>query len=126
MVVRHIPAFSASDVQSALAHSLGVRLAARRKVLHLTQVDLAEKVGVDVETISRFERGKHLPSLITLKTLAVHLGCSVASLLGEDEMSAMEGLSQLAPAFALLSQEDRNYAMLALHGLCVHLTKRVR
>lgn len=117
---------SAGDPQSTLAKMLGSRLAARRKALQLTQGDLAEKVGVDVETISRFERGKHLPSLVTLKQLAVHLGSSISALLGEDEMVNAESLAQLAPAFALLSQEDRDYALQAMHGLCVHLGKRTQ
>lgn len=112
--------------QSELAKTLGTRLAARRKAMQLTQVDLSELVGVDMETISRFERGKHLPSLMTLKLLATHLGSSVGALLGEDEVAETKSLAQLTPALALLSEEDRDYALQAMHGLCVHLGKRTR
>lgn len=114
------------DPQIEMGKVLGSRLAARRKALQMTQGELAEKVGVDVETISRFERGKHLPSLLTLKQLARHLGSSISVLLGEEEMASSGSLAQLAPAFAILSPEDRDYALQAAHGLCVHLGKRTQ
>lgn len=94
--------------------------------MQLTQVDLSELVGVDMETICRFERGKHLPSLMTLKLLATHLGSSVGALLGEDEVGETKSLAQLTPALALLSEEDRDYALQAMHGLCIHQGKRTR
>ena len=54
-----------------LAKRLGGNLSGRRKQLGWTQEMVAERVGVDAETISRIERGAHLPSLPTLDRLAV-------------------------------------------------------
>ena len=59
-----------------LAKRLGGNLSERRKQLGWTQEMVAERVGVDAETISRIERGAHLPSLPTLDRLAVALRCS--------------------------------------------------
>ena len=56
-----------------LAKRIGKRIADRRKVLGWTQEQLAERVRVDAETISRFERGVNLPSLPTLERLAAAL-----------------------------------------------------
>jgi transcriptional regulator with XRE-family HTH domain len=58
-----------------LAKRLGGNLSERRKQLGWTQEMVAERVGVDAETISRIERGAHLPSLPTLDRLAVALQC---------------------------------------------------
>jgi len=58
-----------------LAKRLGGNLSERRKQMGWTQEMVAERVGVDAETISRIERGAHLPSLPTLDRLAVALQC---------------------------------------------------
>ncbi|MEJ1959917.1 MAG: helix-turn-helix transcriptional regulator [Nitrosomonadales bacterium] len=42
---------------NVLALNLGKRIAEQRKQIGWTQASVAEKVGVDTETISRFERG---------------------------------------------------------------------
>ncbi len=51
----------------------------RRK---LTQVQLAEKVGVHEITISRLERGNRQPSMALLQRLAKVLRVKVTELLG--------------------------------------------
>ena len=67
----------------ALAVRLSRNIASRRRELNLTQAQLAERLCVDTETLSRFERGKHLPSLATLERLAAQLQTTVAILLEE-------------------------------------------
>ena len=69
--------------EDALAVRLSRNIAGRRRALDLTQAQLAERLGVDTETLSRFERGKHLPSLATLERLAEQLQTTVAVLLDE-------------------------------------------
>jgi transcriptional regulator with XRE-family HTH domain len=49
---------------------LGQRVAAQRKLAGLTQEELAEKVGVAPETISRLERGASVPSLASIEKIA--------------------------------------------------------
>ncbi len=41
-----------------------------RKVLNLTQSELAQKVGVDVGTVSRWERGEVKPSRLAIDQLS--------------------------------------------------------
>ena len=58
-------------------------IAALRKARNWTQSDLAERVGVDTETISRFERGATLPSLLTLEKISKSLKVGIGELLAE-------------------------------------------
>jgi transcriptional regulator with XRE-family HTH domain len=65
---------------------------------------VAERVGVDAETISRIERGAHLPSLPTLDRLAVALQCSAGDLLsteGPEEASEAATLAHGFPNWGL-------------------------
>lgn len=71
-----------------LAKQLGARIALRRRERGWTQADLAEKLQVETETVSRFERGHAMPSLKRLALAAHVLDVSLADLVG--------GASQLA------------------------------
>ena len=44
-----------------LAQRLGTQISTLRKTKEWTQADLAERIGVEPETISRFERGATTP-----------------------------------------------------------------
>lgn len=48
-----------------------------RKESGLTQKELSEKTGINQADISKLERGNANPSLITLKRLAVGMGCTL-------------------------------------------------
>ena len=53
-----------------------------RRNMKLTQVQLAEKSGVDVQVISRIERKSQNPNLICAARLARYLGVTVDELFG--------------------------------------------
>lgn len=53
---------------------LGARIHDLRKAAGLSQVQLALLMGKSVETISNFERGKTIPSVMTLTDLSERLG----------------------------------------------------
>lgn len=59
---------------------LGAKVATYRRLAKLTQAELAEKVGVAVETISRLERGSVIPSLARLEQIAAALGVDMPDL----------------------------------------------
>ena len=48
----------------------------------LTQAELAEKVGVDAQSIVNWEKGAYMPSLRTTVKLADELGISLDQLAG--------------------------------------------
>jgi len=64
-----------------LGYRLGRKIAEYRKAKSMTQAMVAEVVGVDTETISRFERGTALPSLLRLFEIARALDVGIGDLL---------------------------------------------
>ena len=66
--------------QQKLAREIGQTIAKYRQQAGLTQEQLAEKLGVGNETVSRIERGVILPSLVRLSDIADHLNCRTEDL----------------------------------------------
>ena len=71
-----------------------------RRKLGLTQAALAEKAGVGVNTIARYERGEMQPSLKNAHVIARVLGCTEAELLSgqarqEFEVKIVMGVKNL-------------------------------
>lgn len=56
--------------------NMGLRIAQRRKELRLTQEQLAEKIGVSLQTISNIELGKKAVRPENLANLCLHLDIS--------------------------------------------------
>lgn len=63
-------------------NNLGKRIADARHVLGLTQKDLANKVGVTAQAVSKWERGSSCPDISILDKIADSLGVSVSEILG--------------------------------------------
>lgn len=108
---------------SLLAQHLGANIAALRKSRGRTQSGLAERVGVDTETISRFERGATLPSLLTLEKVgkALRVGVGVADLLAESSTLPDDQVARVGVWLAELSEVDRSFALDQMRRICVHL-----
>ena len=63
-------------------NNLGKRIADARHVLGLTQKDLANKIGVTAQAVSKWERGSSCPDISILDEIADSLGVSVSEILG--------------------------------------------
>lgn len=117
-----------SETESTSSELLSVRLskniAARRRELVLTQAQLAERLGVDTETLSRFERGKHLPSLLTLERLATQLLTTVAVLLAEEPHKPDDEAMVLTAWLVSLTPADKEFALGMLKQCCDYLGRR--
>lgn len=61
--------------------NLGSRICYVRKLYGFKGVYLADKVGIDQSYLSKIEKGKHIPNLQTLCSIAEALNCSVDYLL---------------------------------------------
>ena len=89
------------------AMKTGTLIARTRKEKGLTQRELAEKVYVSVQAVSKWEKGKNFPDLALMEPLADELGLTVTELLaGERGQTPGEeavrdtlrlGLAQLSP-----------------------------
>ena len=62
--------------------NLGKRIAKARRDSGLTHRDLAEKVGVTAQAVSKWERGSACPDISILDEIACAIGVSVSELLG--------------------------------------------
>jgi transcriptional regulator with XRE-family HTH domain len=122
--------FSVQEVRSAqvsrkpVATRLSQNISARRRELGLTQAQLAERLGVDTETLSRFERGKHVPSLLTLERLAVLLLVTVADLLAEEPKKAEQDALIITSWLSGLNAEDKAFATSLLKQCCDYFSSR--
>ena len=70
------------------------RLRAARKQRGLTQVQLADKVGVTQSLIGQYERGLKRPAIDRLQALAAALGITVPWLLGEQGGATIDRYSR--------------------------------
>src|ERR1700681_669704 len=94
-----------------LARKLGANLAARRKARKWSQEDLAERLGVATETISRFERGATLPSLVTLQRLGQMLKAPIAELVAESSQAPDDQAGVIAAWISGLREDERDYVL---------------
>jgi transcriptional regulator with XRE-family HTH domain len=109
---------------SPIADRLGANISVLRRAKGWTQSDLAERVGVDTETISRFERGVTLPSLLTLEKISQSLRAGVGDLLAESSAQPDDLASLLSAWLADLDEADRNFVLDLTKCACNHLRNR--
>ena len=68
------------------AYVTGTTIKNLREKRHLTQADLAERIGVSSKTISKWETAKGLPDISILEPLAQALGISVIELMNGEQI----------------------------------------
>ena len=73
-----------STTERAFIARLGARVAEQRKVQSITQVQLAESLGVSQQTINSYEVGRRRIPVSTLPQLARLLSVTVEELLGDN------------------------------------------
>jgi transcriptional regulator with XRE-family HTH domain len=90
----------------------GIRIKTARMNAGLSRKDLAERLGVNETTITRYENEKRKPDPETLAALSEILRVSVDYLLGKEETEntpeeTEEGLQELIDFYQSLSEEER-------------------
>jgi len=116
-----------ADLESArrqLGLRLGKRIAERRKAIDWTQDQLAERVGVDAETISRFERGATVPSLVTLDLIAKALKSRTADFLSASSTEPTDQAIRISAWLEGIASRDREFVVDHVKRLCDQLRKR--
>lgn len=73
--------------------NLGIKIAAARKNIGMTQIEFAEKLSVTRQTVSRWEAGSVMPDIDKIPDIASILGVSCDHLL-KDEKGVMEETSE--------------------------------
>lgn len=77
--------------------TLGQKLKELRSQKGLTQKELADKLHVSFQTVSKWENGENEPDIATLKELASLFNCSVDNLIGGENIEAPEQIEEPAP-----------------------------
>ncbi len=119
------PADMVKKFHSDLALRLGRNIAAFRSRAALNQEGLAELIEVEISTVSRYETGTTLPSLVTLENLAKVLHCTASDLLDEERPAkSPEGIS-IEAMIVPLTLHDRKMVMETIKTLvgCLHQRK---
>jgi transcriptional regulator with XRE-family HTH domain len=111
-------------MEKTTALRLGANIKELRKAKQLTQAALAERIGIDPESISRFERATVIPSLTTLERVAIVLGVGMADLFAG--VSTHQSAIQLRIGTILgeLSKEDQVFLLDSMTSLAERLKQR--
>jgi len=110
--------------QKQIAKAVGTLIARARAQAHMTQEDVAEKMEVGAETISRIERGMVPPTLARLFEFAELFGCRVDELLLEASNRNTDQAAAIAAQLAELSPADRALIAGVVDQLAEHLRKK--
>ena len=104
-----------STVRPELAKTIGQAIARWRTAHAMTQEELAVALDIDPMTVSRFERGVSLPSLLTFQQIATVFGASMAQMLEDAPVPspvpapARSNSATLASLMKSLSPEEQAF-----------------
>lgn len=68
-------------------YNLGQKIRDCRKIVGMTMKELGIKLGLSEQAISQYERGKRIPSVDIIKSIAVVLDVSINELLGARDLT---------------------------------------
>lgn len=109
--------------EKRLALRMGRTIAVRRQQRQFTQAELAEIIGVEQETISRFERGATLPPLGRLADIADSLSCPLEDLLRSGSPRPEDKAQGIAQMLKGLTDSDRQLVSEIVEQICARLLK---
>lgn len=109
---------------TSLASVIGRNIASVRKKRGLTQGAVAERIDVDAETVSRFERGAVMPGVATLERLCSVLDCSWMELLEGSSSDPQQIAPDIARLLAPLKRDDRLFILEQVKAWAEKLTSR--
>ena len=105
----------ASRKIQSVAAVVGGNISARRKLLRYTQAELAEKLNMGPDSLSRIEKGVIAPRFQRLADIAAALDCSISDLFRMDKTPLSVNLDVVADMLRPLppdAQEDLLYLMI--------------
>lgn len=94
-------------LEKDLAQIFAENVQRKRKLLGLTQEDLAARLGIGQQSMSRMERGVMAPKFDRLQDIARELHCTVAALFVEPGAGDADTREVLSNVLARLSATER-------------------
>lgn len=107
--------------ETELAIRVGKAIAQRRIEANLTQEQVAEKLGIGPEAVSRMERGTVMPTVARLVRLAEILSCGADDLLMDGSNRASDQAKLVAQLLEELTQNDRDLLLELLRKMSSRL-----
>ena len=109
--------------EEAFAKRIGQALARARIDADMTQEQVSEALGVNTETISRFERGHTAPPLFRLFELAEVYGVPPETLIAGGEGRSLDPARDVTALMGNLSHGDREFVREWVAAMCERLAK---
>lgn len=109
--------------ESTVAASIGRAIADMRAKAGMTQDDVAGKLEIGPEAVSRMERGVAMPSIARLYELAELFGCEAVDLLTVGSSHVDDQARHLKTMLEPLGTEDRELVMRLVEQLTERLQK---
>lgn len=85
-----------------LAELVGQNIAKRRKLLGLSQKELATRLDITQDALNRMEKGRIAPKMGRLEDIAAHLDCAVPFLFRRDSEALQDRAAAIADILATL------------------------
>ncbi len=92
-----------------LKEKVGKIISQRRKALGLTQAQLAEKIGIEQESLSRIEKGITAMKFSRLENLSEALECSIADFFRNTEKKNEEGFAYILEQIEKLNEKEKEF-----------------
>jgi len=102
---------------------VGQAIARQRLRCKLSQEQVAEKLGIGSEAVSRIERGIVIPNVERLVELAAIFGCETADLVTEGSSRPEDQVRRLFDLLSRLDVPDRDLVMDMVERLVVRLDR---
>jgi len=109
--------------QKQLAALVGRAISKQRGRCGLTQDEVAERLGVGNEAVSRIERGIVIPNIARLLEFAEIFGCGAAELLGEVSPLPDDQARRIGRLLEPLGQSDRQLIFEMVERLATRLQR---
>ncbi|MBB1612509.1 helix-turn-helix transcriptional regulator [Pseudomonas protegens] len=100
---------------------IGRMIAKHRTERNLTQEEVAERMGIGSEAISRLERGVVELSVIKLMQLAEIFDCRMDELLTESSNRPIDQANMISGLLSDLKENDRAFILATVEQLAAHL-----
>lgn len=91
-----------------LVEIVGQNITSRRKLLGLSQKELAIKLDITQDALNRMEKGKIAPKMSRLEIMAEYLQCPVSLLFRNENTAHSERTAIIADILATLPEEAQD------------------
>ena len=118
-----VPSNSKKSVPQLDAKALGAALAARRQQASLSQEEVAERLGIGQEAVSRLERGVVAPSLQRLLEFASVYDCGIDEFILPTSALPGDQARWLSKRLATLRPSDRELVVDIIDKICERLKR---